>query len=220
MSITLYNQDCKTVDIPNRDKVCIVTDPPFNIGYKYNTYKDKMKENEYYDMLVSLLAGGASVVIHYPESLYKLAIKMNSAPKRVVSWVYNSNTRRQHRDIAFFDVEPDFSKVKQPYKNPTDKRVKELIKQGREGTNLYDWFMVNQVKNVSKEKTEHPCQMPLDVMLKVVGIIPDEYIIYDPFMGSGTTGVACSILGRDFIGCEMDEKYFQIAKTRILTNVE
>ena len=56
MSITLYNQDCKTVDIPNRDKVCIVTDPPFNIGYKYNTYKDKMKENEYYDMLVSLLA--------------------------------------------------------------------------------------------------------------------------------------------------------------------
>ena len=215
MSVTLYNQDCKTVDISDKDNICIVTDPPFNIGYKYNTYKDNMKEDEYYNMLISILAGRASAVIHYPESLYKLAIKMANAPKRVVSWVYNSNTRRQHRDIAFFDVMPDFSKVKQPYKNPTDKRVKELIRQGREGTNLYDWFIVNQVKNVSKEKTEHPCQMPLDVMLKVVGIIPDEYTIYDPFMGSGTTGVACAMLGRDFIGCEMDEKYFQIAKSRI-----
>ena len=221
MGITLYNQDCKTINISNRDKVCIVTDPPFNIGYKYNTYKDKMRDDEYYNMLVRLLAGGASVVIHYPESLYKLAIEMNNAPKRVISWVYNSNTRRQHRDIAFFDIEPDFSKVKQPYKNPTDKRVKELIRQGREGTNLYDWFMVNQVKNVSKEKTEHPCQMPLDVMLKVVGIIPEEYTIYDPFMGSGTTGVACVMLGRNFIGCEIDEKYYKIAQKRVnLTNVE
>jgi site-specific DNA-methyltransferase (adenine-specific) len=40
-------------------------------------------------------------------------------------------------------------------------------------------------------------------------------IILDPFMGSGTTGVACKELGRDFIGIEMDEEYFNIAKDRI-----
>ena len=40
-------------------------------------------------------------------------------------------------------------------------------------------------------------------------------LILDPFMGSGTTGVACKNLGRDFIGIEMDENYFNIAKNRI-----
>lgn len=129
--------------------------------------------------------------------------------------MYNANTKKQHRDIAFFNIKPDFSKVKQPYKNPNDKRVKKLIEQGRTGTDLYDWWFVNQVKNVSKEKTSHPCQMPLEVMKNIVGIIPDEYTIFDPFMGSGTTGVACDELGRDFIGCEIDEEYFEIACKRL-----
>ena len=40
-----------------------------------------------------------------------------------MSWVYNSNTGKQHRDIAFFGVKPDFRKVGQDYKNPTDKRI-------------------------------------------------------------------------------------------------
>lgn len=155
------------------------------------------------------------VVIHYPENIVKLSIALGYAPSKIVSWVYNSNTRRQHRVIAYYKIEPDFSLVKQPYKNPTDKRVAERIKNGSKGTNLYDWWNVNQVKNVSKEKTDHPCQMPLEVMEKVVGIIPDDYTIIDPFMGSGTTGVACKKLGRDFIGIELDEKYYNIAKERI-----
>ena len=86
---------------------------------------------------------------------------------------------------------------------------------GKTGTDLYDWWFVNQVKNVSKEKTSHPCQMPLEVMKNIIGIIPKEYIIFDPFMGSGTTGVACDELGRDFIGCEIDEDYFDIACQRM-----
>lgn len=40
-------------------------------------------------------------------------------------------------------------------------------------------------------------------------------VVLDPFMGSGSTGVACKKLGRDFIGMEIDEKYFKIAKERI-----
>jgi DNA modification methylase len=40
-------------------------------------------------------------------------------------------------------------------------------------------------------------------------------IIFDPFVGSGTTGVACRLLGRNFIGCEIEEKYANIAKQRI-----
>lgn len=40
-------------------------------------------------------------------------------------------------------------------------------------------------------------------------------LFFDPFMGSGTTGVACDELGRDFIGCEIDEEYFEIACDRL-----
>lgn len=143
-------------------------------------------------------------------------MRMGVAPTKVVSWVYNSNTAKQHRDIAFYNVTPDFRKVKQPYKNPNDKRVQELIKQGK-GARLYDFWNINQVKNVSKSKTAHPCQMPIEVMKNIIGILPDDYVIVDPFMGSGTTGVACKILNRDFIGIELDETYFNIAKERIMT---
>lgn len=193
----------------------IVTDPPFNVGYKYKTYKDKMPEKEYYAMLKYILNENPCVVIHYPEQICRLSIELGKAPNRIVSWVYNSNTARQHRDIAFWDVEPNFSNVKQPYKNPNDKRIKELIANGSKGRNIYDWWEVNQVKNVSKEKTRHPCQMPLKVMENIIGLLPKDITIIDPFMGSGTTGVACKRLGRKFVGIEIDEEYFKISRQRI-----
>lgn len=196
-------------------RIVIVSDPPFNIGYHYNEYKDNLSEENYADLMLAAFAHYPSVVIHYPEELYKISFNIGKFPEKVVSWVYNSNTRKQHRDIAFFDVVPDFSKVKQPYKNPKDKRVKRLIAEGRGGANLYDWWQINQVKNVSKEKTAHPCQMPLEVMKNIIGILPENSLIIDPFMGSGTTGVACKLLNRDFIGIEINDSYFKIAKDRI-----
>ena len=201
------------------DKAIFVSDPPFNIGYKYNTYKDRMKEADYFKWLAKIFGGGTKpcVIIHYPESLYRFSHEIGVVPTRVISWVYNSNTGRQHRDIAFFGIEPDMSKVTQPYKNPTDKRVKKLIESGKTGAKLYDWWNINQVKNVSKEKTSHPCQMPIEVMERVIGVLPEGYTIVDPFMGSGTTGVACKNLKRNFIGCELDKTYYDIATKRIIS---
>ena len=218
--IELYNCDCGELlrggQLRNR-KIIIVTDPPFNIGYKYRTYKDRKKEQEYWAWIAGLLTelNSPYVVIHYPEALYRLAIEVGQAPNKVCSWTYNSNNKRQHRDVAYFGVTPDFKKVTQPYKNPTDKRVKALIAAGKTGAALYDWWNINQVKNTSAEKTAHPCQMPLEVMKNIIGILPEDYTILDIFMGSGTTGVACQELGRDFIGCELDTEYYEIAKERI-----
>ena len=91
-----------------QQKYIIVTDPPFNVGYKYNSYKDRMPEWKYRQMLCDIFnrACCPSVVIHYPEQLYQLAVDIGRPPARVVSWVYNTNNRRQHRDIAFFDITP------------------------------------------------------------------------------------------------------------------
>lgn len=62
--------------------------------------------------------------------------------------------------------------------------------------------------------------MPLEVMKRVIGILPDGITVIDPFMGSGTTGAAVAELNgggcdRRFIGIEMDKNYFEIARERI-----
>lgn len=216
MSIQLLNGDCRELISQFRHDNCIVvSDPPFNIGYHYKNYKDKLPEGEYYKMMGNIFGGVKSVIVHYPEYLYKISMHMGIAPSKVISWVYNSNTGKQHRDIAFFGFMPIMAQVTQPYKNPNDKRIKALIAKGKTGAKLYDWWNINQVKNVSKEKTNHPCQMPLEVMERVIGILPKGSLIVDPFMGSGTTGVACKKLGYDFVGIEIDKEYFEIAQERI-----
>lgn len=216
--IKIYNgNNIETLNKLDLDlsKCIFVSDPPFNIGYHYNEYNDKMNEDEYYEWLKTIFGNNKQVIIHYPESLYKHAININTPPQKVVSWVYNSNTGKQHRDIAFFNVKPDFRKVGQDYKNPNDKRIAKRIEEGKRAK-LYDWWEINQVKNVSQEKTDHPCQMPLKVMENVIGILPEEYTIIDPFMGSGTTGLACMKYDRNFIGIELDLKYYNISKDRII----
>lgn len=218
--IKIYNEEAldfiKSGELDGK-KFIIVTDPPYNMDYHYNSYEDNLPEEEYFGLLEEVFFSRRNpfVVIHYPESLYKISFQCGVFPEKVVSWVYNSNTPKQHRDIAFFGVKPDFTKVIQPYKNPNDKRIQERIARGIEGGKLYDWWEINQIKNVSEEKFDHPCQIPLEIMKRIIGILPKDYIIVDPFMGTGTTGVACKELGYDFIGVEIDEKYFEIANKRL-----
>ena len=218
----IYNMDCINGMrlLPSGHKYCIVTDPPFNVGYHYNEYKDNKEEGEYYEWLSAIIGNLPCCIIHYPEALYKLAFQLGQFPERVVSWVYNSNTPRQHRDAAYFGVTPDFSLVHQPYKNPTDKRIAQRIANGYEGGKCYDWMEVNQVKNVSKKENcngiTHPCQMPELVMRRLVGIVPQEFVIVDPFMGSGTTAVACLKQKRHFIGFELNKDYYNMAVNRII----
>ena len=70
------------------------------------------------------------------------------------------------------------------------------------------------VKGIARP--DHPCPKPLGLMeLLVMQFTDPGETILDPFMGSGTTGVACAKLGRKFIGCEIDPKYFEIAVRRI-----
>ena len=64
------------------------------------------------------------------------------------------------------------------------------------------------------DDTGHPTTKPIELMRQLVGKMPAG-VVLDPFMGSGTTGVACAQLGRKFIGIEIERKYFDIACERI-----
>jgi DNA modification methylase len=62
----------------------------------------------------------------------------------------------------------------------------------------------------------HPTQKPVKLFNSIIQDYSQEnQTIFDPFMGSGTTGVACKMLNRNFIGCEISKKYYDIAETRI-----
>lgn len=156
--IKLYNADCLSIlnskefiELTKNKNVVIVTDPPFNIGYHYNEYKDRMKESDYFKWLKDIFQY-PFVCIHYPESLYRLALEINKIPQKVVSWVYNSNTAKQHRDIAFFDIKPNFNQVKQPYKNPNDKRIRQRIESGKGGRDSMIGGMLIRLKMYRKTK--------------------------------------------------------------------
>lgn len=73
---------------------------------------------------------------------------------------------------------------------------------------------MNRVK-LLLDGAEHPTQKPVDLMMWCLDQLPDATTILDPFMGSGTTGVACARLCRRFIGIEIEPRYFDIACRRI-----
>lgn len=77
-------------------------------------------------------------------------------------------------------------------------------------------FVYNNSGLMAREKDRvHPTQKPVEVMRWCLGFLPSAQTILDPFMGSGTTGVACARMGRRFIGIEKEPRYFDIACKRI-----
>lgn len=79
----------------------------------------------------------------------------------------------------------------------------------------FDYLWNGMIKQHPEERY-HPTQKPLSLMQWVLNNYTNEGdTIFDPFMGSGTTGVACVQTGRNFIGCEISEEYFNVAKKRI-----
>lgn len=77
-------------------------------------------------------------------------------------------------------------------------------------------FVADSYRHGQPGKVDHPTQKPLTLISKIVrAMVPPDGGCLDPFMGSGTTGVACAKLGRKFIGIELEPKYFDIACKRI-----
>ena len=218
--IRLLNQDFRAFlaeeagNLPE-NTVCI-TDPPYNIGYRYNSYKDKLSEEEYIDMLSSL-KGLKTAIIHYPIPTIRYIVPALGVPDDMMFWCYRSNLLHQVRTISYYGMKADRNAVKQPYCNPNDKRIQKLIEGGSKGARMYDWFTdIQLVKNVSKEKGIHPCPVPIALMERLIKLTTKEGdTVFDPFMGCGTGAIAAMNTGRSFIGCEIDAVYFVECEARI-----
>lgn len=215
----------------------IVTDPPFNIGKNYKTYKDRMTKEGYIKWCETWLAEcirilkphGSLYLFNYPENNAYLMpfLDKHMVFKRWMTWHYPTNTgmsptnytRTQHSILFYAKTEKatwNKNVIAEPYRNPTDKRILERIKNGSSGKTPYDVFVYNIVKNVNKDKTEHVCQLPVELVEIFIKASSNEGdLVFDPFMGSGTVAVAAKKLDRNYLGCEMDQYYCKIINERL-----
>ncbi len=196
----------------------IFTDPPYNVRYKYPNYPDNLPEDEY-KALFSHFKGHKAMILHYPEDICNVVAPAIGKVEKMVEWCYNNHlSSKAHRSIAFFGCKPDFNKVKQPYKNPNDKRIQALIANGSTGTRSYDWIGdIQQVKNVSKEKNAHfTNQIPVELLKRILLMTTEEgQTILDPFAGSGSLYFACRETNRRYIGVEQSEEHIQVFRERL-----
>jgi len=188
----------------------IITDPPYGMSFQSNYRKDKHNEiandsslewvDDFIDKCYSVSNNNTA---HYMFSsfhnidIFKQAIEKKFKLKNILVWEKNNT--------SMGDLKGDFApKVEfvlffqKGRRLINGKRDPNIFKFKRTGNNL------------------HPTEKPVDMMEYLISKFTDEgQVVLDPFMGSGTTGVACKNLGRDFIGIELDENYFEIAKKRI-----
>ena len=197
---TLYHGDCLEI-MPTLGKVdAVVTDPPYGMAFQSNHYgpnanqsgHDKISGDDNPDLLL----WACSIPVDHSRYVFGRwsALKIIPTPKSHITWVkdnwsmgdLNHEHARQSESLFFWSGENHCF----PAGRPSD------------------------VLNSPRGKNEqHPTQKPVLLMEKIIGWTKGA--VFDPFMGSGTTGVACMNLGRKFIGIELERKYFDIACERI-----
>jgi site-specific DNA-methyltransferase (adenine-specific) len=212
----VYNADYRDI-IDDLKFDYIITDPPYNVNYSYPDYEDNLSSEKYIELL-SPLNKHKTMMIHYAEDFCGDVGEAMGRPSRCVSWCYSSNLLRQSRMIAWYGCKPDFTKVKQPYKNPNDKRIKQLIENGSEGARLYDWWNdIQLVKNVSKDKcADFTNQIPVNLLERILLLTTNEGdTILDTFFGSGSLYFACRNTKRKCIGIEQSIRHLGFFEQRL-----
>lgn len=191
---TLYLGDCLEI-LPTLEKVdAVVTDPPYGLGGLWNGGGGKGKSRWRFNPDEAKSWDGATV--SGVEQLCTLA-------QEVVIWGGNYYALPPSRCWLLWD------------KKQNDKWTTGQAEMA--WTNLdrpVRMFRLAQCEQANEGEKFHPTQKPLSLMQWCMKWLKPGSVL-DPFMGSGTTGVACANLGRKFIGIEREPKYFDIACTRI-----
>ena len=91
-----------------------------------------------------------------------------------------------------------------------------VLEKGKPKYNLTDFSNVQTAKHINHNKENHPHEKPIDLLKKIIEHSSKKGdLVLDPFCGTGSCGIACQELNRDFIGVELDEKWVEVAKERV-----
>ena len=227
MKIEIKQGDCLELmkEMPDGSVDLIITSPPYNLGNTHHTgnkrfkpygkHNDDMKELDYQDWQVEvlnecfrILKDDGSMLYNHKNRIskgvqitpYQWLLKTDFVIKQEIVW---QNGSQNFDKIRFY---PFTERVYWLAKSPKTK-LHNVINHHDVFTKA-DW---NSVGTNGKFKRAFPVKMVDDLL----SCFPDSEVVLDPFMGSGTTGVACKNTNRNFIGFELDEEYFNIAKERL-----
>ena len=236
----VFNEDVMNLlkRLPDNSMDMVYGDPDYNVGINYAGKNYTTKWNDYIDWYIELTKeslrvlkpSGNLFMINYPKQNAYLRVKYlddNAYMVQDYVWVYNTNVGHSpkrfttaHRSIihATKTKNNNFYKdnVAQPYLNPNDKRIIKRMEEGHKGRMPYSWFYFDLVKNVSKDKTFHSCQIPLplvEMLIKSCTKEADDLFIL--FGGSGSEIILCKLLKRNFISCEIHKEYYNMILDRI-----
>ncbi len=191
---TLYLGDCREI-LPNLTYQSVLTDPPFGMSFQSNHRAEK-HEKIANDEDPEILRWACEIPALHSRYVFCRWDNLSGVPKpkSVVTWVKNNwsmgdleHEHARQTEVACFYPGPDHF---WPGKRPTD------------------------VMNSPRTGNEHhPTEKPVSLM--EIMLRWTDGTVLDPFMGSGTTGVACANLRKKFVGVELHEPYFDIACRRI-----
>jgi DNA modification methylase len=219
--------------LPSGCASLVFADPPFNVDYSYDVYKDNRKKADYLTWVDSWLA--AAVRILSPTGSLFLAIgddpvadyklKIDALGLGLRNWIVWHYTFGQHqkkrfgydhvhilyysRDPKRFTFNADAIRVESARQRLGDKRANPA------GRVPGDVWSFPRLPGNAKERTGHPCQMPESILERIIlaASNPGELVV-DPFCGSGTTVAVAKRLGRLCLTCELSESYAQRAAKR------
>lgn len=231
----LYNDDCINVlkKIDNNKVDLILTDPPYNLGNfmkNRDTNLNKMRDNFFvgagWDNLETtdweqsmddffkessriIKIGGSAIVfmsIIKVETIIRIAEKHGFYYKTTGIW-HKTNPMPRNMNIHFVNSTETWIYFVYDKKSGTF---------NNEGKMLHDFIETSATPLSEKKHGKHPTQKPQKIMSYFVNVLSDDYdVVLDPFMGSGTAGVAAVQNNRNFIGVELNSDYYNIAKSRI-----
>lgn len=237
INIQLFNKDCLEI-IPileNNSIDLLLTDPPYNLGefiQKRNYNIKNMRENSLEDMLdwdslskedylINMdkffqkvspkLKIGANIIIFISslriESIVEIAERYGFYYKTTGVW-HKTNPMPRNMNLHF--VSSNEFWIYFVYK----KRTGNVF--NNENRMIMDYIESSTPKSLEKQYGKHPTQKPIQIIEYLIKILSNEEdLVFDPFMGSGTTGKSAIKLNRRFIGIELNKKYFEIAEKRI-----
>ena len=240
----IYNEDCLEgiSKIPDNSIDLILTDPPYCLGKDYGNDSDMKESAEYLewtykwlDLVIPKLKESGTLYIflswqYTPEIFSYLKRKMRMTneiiwDRRVPSM--GGSTRRftsVHDNIGMFAKNKDYyfniDEVRIPYDAETKKARSRSIFVGAKwlevGYNPKDIWSHSRLHRQDPEREAHPTQKPLAIIDRMVkASCPVDGLVFDPFMGSGTTAISCIRNERKYTGFEINKEYYNMIQERI-----
>ncbi len=239
--IEIYNDDFLTTKVISEDSIdLIITSPPYNVDIKYNSYSDDMNYDTYLDFTNKWLEKAYNVLKNDGRFCLNIPLDKNKGGQQSVyadivtiakkiGFQYHSTIIWNEQNISRRTAWGSWLSASAPYVIAPVEMIVILYKKRWKKTSgskksditkkeFVEW--TNGVWNFmgeSKKRIGHPAPFPVELprrCIKLFSYVGDT--ILDPFLGSGSTLIACSLTNRKGIGIEIDKNYCELSKRRLL----